>query len=305
MKSRRTDPATPGQLPIKVSHPDKVFWSEEDYTKQDLVQYYTAIFPKLSPYVRNRVLTLERCPDGMHGNCFFQKQIPMGMPPRTPTKRLAHLDDSGKFTDYVVGGALITQLALVNLGCIAVHVMASRAASPRKPDWITIDIDPESGKFADAARAALHVKVALDILELVSFAKTSGSRGMHVLVPIRTGPDADEVLSFAESFVARVAAAHPEELTVEHSVVARRGRVYLDPFRNGFGQTVVAPYSVRRREHAPVSTPLDWSEVKTTLVPSDFNLGNFLQRLEHPDPWEQFFASRQSLVRATNLLRTL
>lgn len=305
MKTRRTDPETPGQLRIKVSHPEKVFWSEEGYTKQNLAQYYTAIFPKLLPYVRNRILTLERCPDGMHGDCFFQKQIPSGMPPRTPTKRLAHLDDSGKFTDYVVGGALITQLALVNLGCIAVHVMASRAVSPRKPDWITIDIDPESGKFADAARAGLHVKAALDTLGLVSFAKTSGSRGLHVLVPIRTGPDAGEVLSFAESFVARVAAAHPEELTVEHSVGARRGRVYLDPFRNAFGQTVVAPYSVRRREHAPVSTPLDWSEVKTTLVPSDFNLGDFRRRLEHPDPWEKFFQSRQSLKRATALMRML
>jgi bifunctional non-homologous end joining protein LigD len=293
------------RLPIEVSHPEKVFWPEEGYTKLDLIQYYEAVFPKLLPYVRNRILTLERCPDGMRGECFFQKQIPASMPPRTPTKRLAHLDDSGKSTDYVVGGALKTQLALANLGCIAVHVMASRAASPRRPDWITIDIDPESGKFADAAHAALHVKAALDTLELVSFAKTSGSRGMHVLVPIRPGPDADEVLAFAESFVARVAVAHPDELTVEHSVAARHGRVYLDPFRNAFGQTVVAPYSVRRREHAPVSTPLDWSEVKPTLVPSDFNLGNFRRRLERPDPWEKFFQSRQSLKRATAMLGTL
>jgi bifunctional non-homologous end joining protein LigD len=305
MKSRRLDPVTSLRLPIEVSHPDKVFWPEEGYTKQDLIQYYEGIFPKLLPYVRNRILTLERCPDGMRGECFFQKEIPKGMPSRTPTKRLAHVDDSGKFTEYVVGGSLITQLALVNLGCIAVHVMASRAASPRKPDWITIDIDPESGKFADAARAALHVKAALDTLGLVSFAKTSGSRGMHVLVPIRAGPDADEVLAFAESFVTRVAAEHPEELTVEHSVAARRGRVYLDPFRNAFGQTVVAPYSVRRRAHAPVSAPLDWFEVKPTLLPSIFNLGNFHQRLERTDPWEKFFQSRQSLKRATALLNKL
>jgi bifunctional non-homologous end joining protein LigD len=299
------NPATSRRLPILVSHPDKIFWPEEGYTKLDLIQYYQDVFPKLLPYVRNRILTLERCPDGMRGDCFFQKQIPANMPLRTPTKRLAHVDDSGKFTDYVVGGTLTTQLALVNLGCIAVHVMASRAASPRKPDWITIDIDPESGKFADATRAALQVKAALDTLGLVSFAKTSGNRGMHVLVPLRAGPDANEVLAFAESFVARVAAAHPEELTVEHSVAARFGRVYLDPFRNAFGQTVVAPYSVRRREHAPVSTPLDWSEVRPTLAPSDFNLGNFRQRLERPDPWERFLQSRQSLKRATAMLRTL
>ena len=293
------------KLPIAVSHPDKVFWPKEGYTKLDLIEYYNAIFPNLSPYVKDRMLPLERCPDGMQGECFFQKQKPMGMPPGTPTKRVAHADNTGKFTDYVVGGSLITQLALANLGCIAVHVMASRASSPRQPDWVCFDIDPESGKFSDAAHAGLHVKEALDILKLACFAKTSGSRGMHVLVPIQIGPDADEVLTFAESFVARVAAAHPDELTVEHSVAARRGRVYLDPFRNGFGQTVVAPYSVRRREKAPISTPLDWSEVKPTLVPSDFNMGNFDKRLKRADPWSGFFESRQPLKDAARLLGKL
>jgi bifunctional non-homologous end joining protein LigD len=241
----------------------------------------------------------------MRGECFFQKQKPKGMPPGTPTKRIAHTTNAGEFTDYVVGGSLTTQLALANLGCIAVHVMASRASSPRQPDWICIDIDPESGKFADAARAGLRVKAALDVLKLVSFAKTSGSRGMHVLVPIRTGPDADEVLAFAEAFVGRVAAAHPDELTIEHSVAARRGRVYLDPFRNGFGQTAVAPYSVRRRAKAPISTPLKWSEVKPTLTPSDFNLGNFRKLFRGSDPWEDFFRTRQSMKDAMTALKRL
>jgi bifunctional non-homologous end joining protein LigD len=305
MTSARRDHTASGQLPIVVSHPDKVFWPEEGYTKLDLVEYYHAIFPKLLPYVKVRILTLERCPDGMAGECFFQKQIPKGMPPGTPTKRIAHESNAGDVTDYVVGGSLTTQLALVNLGCIAVHVMASRASSPRQPDWVCVDIDPESGKFADAARAGLRVKAALDALKLVSFAKTSGSRGMHVWVPIRPGPDADEILAFAEALVARVAAAYPEELTVEHSVAARRGRVYLDPFRNGFGQTVVAPYSVRRREKAPISTPLKWSEVKPVLVPSNFNIGNFHKRLEGSDPWENFFQARQSLKDAMAALKKL
>jgi len=128
---------------------------------------------------------------------------------------------------------------------------------------------------------------------------------VHVFVPIRTGPDADEVLAFAESFVARVAAAHRDELTVEHSIAARRDRVYPDPFRNGFGQTVVAPYSVRRREKAPVSTPLEWSEVKPTLVPSDFNMGNFANRLKRTDPWSDFFENRQSVKEAARLLSKL
>ena len=305
MKKTKLAQSLPAKLPITVSHPDKVFWPEEGYTKLDLVEYYDAIFPKLSPYVKDRILTLERCPDGIGGECFYQKQKPKSMPPGTPTKRIAHETGAVKFTDYVVGGSLITQLALTNLGCIAVHVMAGRASSPRLSDWICIDIDPESGKFADAARAGLRVKAALDALKLASFAKTSGSRGMHVLVPIRTGPDADEVLAFAESFVARVAAAHPDELTVEHSIAARGDRVYLDPFRNGFGQTVVAPYSVRRREKAPVSTPLEWAEVKPTLIPADFNMGNFAMRLKRADPWSDFFKNRQSLKDAARLLNKL
>jgi bifunctional non-homologous end joining protein LigD len=293
------------KLPIPVSHPDKIFWPEEGYTKLDLVEYYNAIFPHLLPYVKDRILTLERCPDGMRGACFFQKQKPESMPIGTPTKRIAHIGKTEESTDYVVGGSLTTQLALANLGCIAVHVMASRATSPRHPDWVCFDLDPESGSFSDAARAGLYVKEALDRLNLVSFAKTSGSRGLHVLVPIHAGPDADEVLAFAEAFVARVTAAHPDELTIEHSIRARRGRVYLDPFRNAFGQTVVAPYSVRRREKAPVSTPLEWREVKPALIPSDFNMRNISRRLERTDPWSDFFRNRQILKDAASLLNKL
>jgi bifunctional non-homologous end joining protein LigD len=305
MKKTKIARPGPAKLPIAVSNPDKIFWPEEGYTKLDMVEYYNAIFRRLLPYVKDRMLSLERCPDGMRGECFFQKQKPKGMPPGTPTKRIAHAAKAGKFTDYVVGGTLVTQLSLVNLGCIAVHAMASRARSPRQPDWICFDMDPGSGKFGDAARAGLHVKEALDVLKVVSFAKTSGSRGMHVLVPIRAGPDADEVLTFAESFVARVAAAHPDELTIEHSIAARRGRVYLDPFRNGFGQTVVTPYSVRRREKAPISMPLNWPEVKPTLIPSEFNMGNFEKWMKRADPWSDFFENRQPLKDAAHLLNKL
>ena len=144
----------------------------------------------------------------MQGECFYQKQKPIGMPPGTPTKRIAHADNSFKFTDYVVGGSLITQLALANLGCIAVARHGEPCESAPEAGLGMFDIDPESGEFSDAANAGLRIKAALDVLKLTSFAKTSGSRGMHVLGPIRIGPDADEVLAFAESFVTRVAAAH-------------------------------------------------------------------------------------------------
>src|SRR5579864_8871804 len=158
---------------FRISNPDKVFWPEEGYTKRDLAEYYREVFPRLAPYVNERLLTLERCPDGMRGQCFYQKEIPKGMPADTPRVRIAHENARG-FTNYVVGGSLETELALVNLGAIAVHAMASRASRPRQPDWVCFDLDPQSGKFADAARAGLNVKEVLDRLKLVSFAKTSG-----------------------------------------------------------------------------------------------------------------------------------
>ena len=212
-----------------ITHPDKVFWPGEGYTKLDLARFYESVFPKLRPYVQGHLLTLERCPDGMGGECFYQKEMPKGMPPGTPTKAIRHKTG---ITHYVVGGSLETQLALVNFGCIAVHEMATTADSPRQPDWICFDLDPQSGEFRDAAQAALRVKEALDDLHLTSFAKTSGSRGMHVFVPVRRGPDADDVLAFARKFCERLAAAHPRELTVEHSIEARGERVYLDKANN-------------------------------------------------------------------------
>ena len=125
---------------------------------------------------------------------------------------------------------------------------------------------------------------------------------MHVFIPLRKGPDANDVLAFARAFCERLAATHPRELTVEHSIEARGQRVYLDPFRNAFGQTVVTPYSVRRRPKAPVSTPLDWSEVTAKLDPAEFNLGNFSARMRRKDPWADFFHTRQSLNAAAKSL---
>jgi bifunctional non-homologous end joining protein LigD len=285
-----------------LTHPDKVFWPEEGYTKVALANFYQSVFPKLQPYIQDRPLALERCPDGMRGECFFQKEAPKGLPAGTPTKLIQHQNRS---VDYVVGGLIETQIALVNLGCIAVHAWGSRASHPHQPDWVVFDIDPGSGEFADAARAGLLVRDALDALNLVSFPKTSGGRGMHVFLPIQVGPDFDEARTFAEEIGKRLAAAHPDILTVEQRLKARGNRVYLDPLRNAFGATVVAPYSVRRREKAPVSMPLRWQDVKTSLNPSHFNLGNAAKHLTGADPWQDFFNKRQSLGEAMKTLHRI
>jgi bifunctional non-homologous end joining protein LigD len=275
-----------------ITHPDKVFWPNEGYTKLDLARYYDAVFAKLKPYVDDRLLSLERCPDGMRGDCFYQKAAPKGLPKGTPTHRIHH---QNRDVEYVVGGSKETQLALTNLGCIPVHVWASRASYPQQPDWMVFDLDPTSGKFSDAAKAGLLVKNELDELGLTSFPKTSGSRGMHVFVPLRLGPTYDDVLPFAKQICERLAAEHPKDLTVEQRIEARGQRVYLDSFRNAFGATVVAPYSVRRREKASFSMPLDWAQVKPTLDPSQFNLGNYEKVLAAADPWKDFFKNRQAL----------
>lgn len=288
-----------------LSHPEKIFWPAEGYTKLDLANFYRSVFPLLQPYVKDRILTLERCPDGLKGQCFYQKEKPKGMPANTPTKRIANVSGKRKSTNYVLGGSIATQMALVNLGCIPVHVTGSRGRTFPKPDWICFDLDPASGNFRDAAQAGCLLSELLDKLGLQSFPKTSGSRGLHVFIPIQIGPTADDVLKFAEKTVARLAAAHPRLLTTEHSIAARGKRVYLDPFRNGSVQTVVSPYSVRRKPHAPVSTPLAWPEVERSLDPADFNLGSFSSRQRGSDPWKHFFASRQNLKTAEVKLERL
>ena len=289
----------------QVRNPDKIFWPDEGYTKGNLADFYREVFPLLQPFVANRILTLERCPDGMKGSCFYQKEKPDSMPAGTPTKRISNSSGARKSTNYVVGGQLETQIAMVNLGCIPVHVTGSRASNFPKPDWICFDLDPGSGKFSDAANAGLMVKEALDALDLESFPKTSGSRGLHIFVPIRVGPSSDDVLVFAEKLVARLAAEHPKELTVEHAIADRGNRVYLDPFRNGAVQTVVTPYSVRRKPQASFSMPLAWDQVKPSLDPTTFNLGNFRERLKRKDPWSNFFESRQNFAAASKRLNKL
>lgn len=285
-----------------VTHPDKVFWPYEGYTKLDLARFYDVIFPKLQPFVRDRMLALERCPDGMLGECFFEKEAPRGMPENTPIKLIHH---QNRAVHYVLGGSRETQIKLVNYGCIAVHIWGSRGDHPHQPDWVVFDLDPTSGRFADAAKAGQLVREALEAINVTSFPKTSGGRGLHVFVPIQVGPDFDEARTFVEEVSKRVAAEHPETVTVEQRLDARQGRVYLDPLRNSFGATVAAPYSVRRREKAPFSMPLSWRDVKAAIDPASFNLGNFEKVLGGHNPWHDFFDQRQSLKKAALALRMI
>jgi bifunctional non-homologous end joining protein LigD len=232
----------------------------------------------------------------MAGSCFFQKNFVRGLPADVPTAAIA-TPSAGRSVRYIVGGARRTLLATVNLGCIAIHVMNCRVSSQSHPDWVAFDLDPSSGEFSDAARSGRVLRQLLDDFGLRSYPKTSGGRGLHVFVPLRPGADQDTVRAFARCVASTIEARCPELVTVAMSKRSRDGRVFVDWLRNAFGQTIVAPFSVRCRPRAPVSTPLDWDEVRPKLDPSRYNMRTIERRLAQVDPWNDFWRHRQALPR--------
>jgi len=284
---------------IPITHPTKLWFPEERITKIEVAEYYAAVSPRVLPWLNKRLLTAERCPDGITGNCFFEKNFGKDLPASVPTCAVP-AGNTGKIVHYVVGGANETLLALVNLGCIAIHIMNCEAGSLDEPDWLAFDLDPSSGQFRDAARAAAVLRKLLDGLGIRSFAKTTGGRGLHVLVPLRRGPDQDQARLIAHNLSQEMVRLSPTLMTVELRKAERQDRVFSDWLRNAFGQTIVAPYSVRCRPGAPVSTPLHWDEVSPRLDPSHFNIRTIPRRLEAIDPWADFWQHRQALPEPVN-----
>lgn len=282
---------------VRISNPGKIWWPDDGITKGDIARYYAGIAPLLLPWIDERPLTAERCPDGMRGNCFYQKDFRDELPASVPRLPIP-TQDGEKTVNYVAGGSRATLLRLVNLGCIAIHTMNCQRGHLDQPDWLAFDLDPESGEFADAARAGLLLRLVLEEMNIVSFPKTTGGRGLHVLIPLRRGPDQDSVRAFAQQIARRLIDRAPELVTLEMSRGKREGRVFIDTLRNAFGSTIVAPHSVRHRPHAPVSTPLDWDEVTPDLKPERFTVRTIQNRLGN-DPWARFWEHRQALHRLT------
>jgi len=216
------------------------------------------------------------------------------MPPDVPRVPI-EAKSAGRTVSYVVGGTTEVLLSLVNLGCIAIHEMNCRTTSLDQPDWLAFDLDPSSDEFADAAKVGRLLHKLLEELGIRSYPKTSGSRGLHVFAPLRRGPDQDVVRVCARRIGGLLARRAPDAVTLNPSKAARGGRVYVDVQRNAFGQTIVIPYAVRRRPCAPVSTPLDWDEVRTSLDPARFNVRTIARRLASTDPWADFWRHRQVL----------
>ena len=294
-----------GSRVLKLSNLDKQFWPDEGITKGDLLAFYRDIAPVLVPHLRQRPFTMKRYPDGWQGKHFFQKDAPSHMPDWIPRAPFAASTREGekRIIDYPLVNDDLALLWMVNMGCIDMNAWTSRADRPERPDWVIFDLDPSDDVgFAEVIEVAQLVKQVLDLAGLESFPKTSGSRGIHVLVPIARRHGFAETRSFAGIVAGALARAHPGLVTTEWTKSKRRG-VLVDANQNGPGKTTASVYSVRPRAGAPVSTPLAWEEVGAGLDLTAFTLDEVRARVaRHGDLFAPVLTLRQSLSAALRSL---
>jgi len=297
-----------GKRTLKLSNLDKVFFPDDGLTKGDLLAYYRAVAPVLLPHLKDRPFTMKRYPDGIAGGHFFQKDAPGHMPDWIPTREFeVSTRDSPRQRRKIQMPLVNDELALlwmVNMGCIDLNTWYSRVDRPERPDFVLFDLDPAADAgFPEVVQVALLVKEVLDALGLAGFAKTSGSDGMHVLVPVERRSTYDDTREFAEIVAGTLARTHQGLVTTEWSKAKRRG-VLIDANQNGEGKTIASAYSVRPHPGAPVSTPLRWEEVRDGLDPKAFGPDAVLARIEqHGDLFAGVLTEKQSLGRALAAVR--
>ena len=289
-----------GKRVLKLSNLDKPFWPEEGITKGDLLTYYRDVAPVLVPHLKNRPFTMKRYPDGWQGKFFFQKDAPTHMPDWIPTRQFeASTRDrppKRRLIDFALVNDELALLWMVNMGCIDMNTWYSRVDKPSRPDWVLFDLDPsEDVGFAETVEVARLIKQTLDLLGLESFPKTSGSEGIHVLVPVSRRHTYAQTREFSEVVAGAIARAHPGLATTEWVRAKRRG-VLIDSNQNGEGKTIASAYSVRPKAGAPVSTPLRWEEVNESLDPAAFTMDAVLDRVAREgDLFEGVLTVKQSL----------
>ncbi len=296
---------------ITLSHTDKIYFPAnrktkgKAITKGEIVDYYYHIAPTMLPYVSNRLLTLQRYPEGITGESFFQKDAPDYFPvwiPRVPIKT-----DHGT-TNYVVCNDAATLVYLTNQGSLVYHVWTSKINKPTYPDRLIFDLDP-AGKagFTLVRWAAKKLKYIFDLLGLESFVMTTGSRGVHVLVPLKPLYTNDEVVAFAREIAEYLIGRYPEKLTLNMPKHQRGDRIFLDIYRNSYAHHGVAPYSVRALPGAPVATPVTWQELLTKgIKPQDYTIFNIFRLLaRREDPWKDMMSHAQTLDSARKKLHNL
>jgi len=265
---------------LKLTNLDKVYWPEEGYTKGDLIEYYEKVSGYILPYLKDRPESLLRHPNGINGKSFFQKDIAQLNAKWLKTQNIFS-ESNDKNIKYLVCNDEETLIYMANLGCIEINPWFSRIDNLEKPDYFVIDLDPEEIEFDKVIETARCVKEVLDEAGARSYCKTSGATGLHIYVPLGAKYDYDAVKEFAHIIAKLTYNKIPGITSLERSPSKRKHKVYLDYLQNRRGQTLAAPYSIRPRPGAPVATPLEWSEVKTGLKPSDFNIKNIFRRLGH------------------------
>ena len=284
-------PAEPLPAEVPITHPEKVLFPVSKITKSDVRTYMDAVAPALIAGLRGRPLSMQQWPQGIGKPGIF-RQGATSAPPWIPRVSVQHVDHP---LEHIVVDRPETVSWLANQSALTLHMTSSRAATVDDPDWVAFDFDPATG-WDQIAPLAKALKGLLDELKLVSVPKTSGKRGLHVFVPLGPGHSHAQALAFAEAITGALAARFPDQATTERSLKSRRGRLYLDAFQNGRLKTMVAPYSIRGMEGAPVSTPLEWDEVDARLDPAKFNIRTVPARLrERGDLFAAALAGKQRL----------
>ncbi|MFF9850503.1 non-homologous end-joining DNA ligase [Streptomyces litmocidini] len=288
---------------VEIKRAEKELFPDDGITKADLAAYYRRVGPRILPHLRGRPLMLERHPDGIGAGRFMQKDTPDHFPDWIRRWELPKADGT---VTYPVCDDLATLLYLAGQACVTPHRWLSKADRPDHPDRLVFDLDPSGEDFEPVRQAAFSLREVLDELDLPAALMTTGSRGLHVLVPLDRRAPFDTVRAFARDVAELLADRHPERLTTAARKQAREGRLYLDVQRNGYGQTAVTPYAVRALPGAPVATPLNWSELDDPgLTPRRWTLATIDERLEEEDPWRREPSRGRSVEAARGRLAKL
>jgi bifunctional non-homologous end joining protein LigD len=272
---------------VELSNTDKVLFPDDGITKGQLIDHYREVAAVMLPHIEDRPLTLHRFPDGIGSDGFYQQRAADYFPDWIKTYEAARAGDDAETIDHVLCNQPDCLVYLANLGTITLHGWLSRAPDLDHPDRLIFDLDPAGGDFDPVRKAARQVAELMQSLGMNPYAMTTGSRGLHLVAPLRADAGFDAVRALATDMAAWLARQHPDALTVEQRKDKRGGRIYLDVMRNAYGQTGVMPYAVRALPGAPVATPLDLEELgDAELAPRRWHLGNIRRRLgQKGDPW--------------------
>ncbi len=284
---------------VTLTHPERVVYPDAGITKADLARYYVAVAPLMLPHIAGRPLSLVRCPQGQGGPCFYQKHWTHTVPPGLGTVDIE--EDDEEPGDYVFVRDVRGLIALVQYGVLELHVWGARADDVDKPDRVVFDLDPAPDvEWADVMATARDVKAVLSECGLDCWVKTSGGKGMHVVVPIARRVGWDDVRDFARLVTAHLLERNPEGLVDVASKAARPGKIFIDYLRNARSATSVAPWSTRSREGAPVSVPLPWTQSRSLASGHGLSIKAAASRAKRlrVDPWAGMLTSRQGLSAA-------